>query len=94
MKAILFFGVFFIAIAFAFGNENYEEITADKAPVLTGGWREIEVTTLDKGVINFVKEYLSQAYVPYRLLTLSINRVWSQLIQSRRYLVFCPKQNS
>jgi hypothetical protein len=94
-KLLVVIAMVFGVVIRVFGLNTEESALIDNPPVVTGGWQEIDVSELDEGVKNFVLGYLegfipnTYAYPSYNVKVTGwiIDRVWSQLIQGRRYLI-------
>jgi hypothetical protein len=89
MKRLLIIIAMIFSGVCAFGLEDMENKSTDNQPVITGGWHEIDISELDEAVKHYVMGYL-EGYIPhaspYKVTGWILDRVWSQLVQGRRYL--------
>jgi hypothetical protein len=90
MKRLLIIIAMIFSGVCAFGLEDMENRSTDNQPVITGGWHEIDISELDEAVKHYVMGYLEgyipHAYASYKVTGWIVDRVWSQLVQGRRYL--------
>jgi hypothetical protein len=82
MKLVLITAMFFIGLGCVFGFGTKEK--TDNSPVITGGWHGLDIQDIDEELKIFVEGYLTELLLPDNFGT--IHRVWTQLVQGRKYI--------
>ncbi|MCL2805840.1 MAG: hypothetical protein FWD26_07875 [Treponema sp.] len=80
MKPIFIIAMILIGAGCVFGAGNIEK-TADEnnSSVVTGGWHKMDIIDLNETILSFIDDYLDAEW--------SAERVWTQLVQGRRYML-------
>jgi len=91
MKFKIIVLLFLFIVINVFGTNNTEDTIYENISVVTGGWQEIDKNELNESILNFVINYLYESNLcdinESINSTWSIESVWMQLIQGRRYLI-------
>ena len=91
MKPFFIFVMIFIGIAGIFAAGKAQKTTDENLTVVTGGWHEIDKTELGETILEFANTHLekcSPSVIVEQISTSwSVERVWTQLVQGRRYLL-------
>jgi len=84
MKMLLPIAMAAIITTGVFGADVTKESSDNCIPVVTGGWHEMPKSELDESILTFIYEYFG---VLEESSGFSIEQVWTQLIQGRRFLI-------
>jgi len=91
MKQLLIITLIFIGMVNVYGAGNTEKTADEYFPVVTGGWHEMDKISFNETILNFAIDYLTvnNSHIATEQISTTwfVERIWTQLVQGRRYLL-------